>query len=215
MSKKEAFIDYVTKIMDELAAPEMSEEAQEYWDALRFKEEKEKPMFTDNGKLIMEYLKSLPDDVSAMKSKDIAEALNGKVQIASGAIPLVGMKGDIISPVYVIECKATLKDYYILKRKIVEKIEKEALKCGRTPLLAIRTSIGDFILFRVYDFFSNVPQKSVYAFNESIKIPPDIFKSLCVDMDFDNDNSELFLVGNSYWELISLDNFKNYIHWSD
>ena len=53
MSKKEAFIDYVTKIMDELAVPEMSEEAQEYWDALRFKEEKEKPMFTDNGKLIM------------------------------------------------------------------------------------------------------------------------------------------------------------------
>ena len=153
--------------------------------------------------------------LSNKHEKDIAEALNGKVQIASGAIPLVGMKGDIISPVYVIECKATLKDYYILKRKIVEKIEKEALKCGRVPLLAIRSSIGDFILFRVYDFFSNVPQKSVYAFNESIKIPPDIFKSLCVDMDFDSDNSELFLVGNSYWELISLDNFKNYIHWSD
>ena len=37
MSKKEAFIDYVTKIMDELAVPEMNEEAQEYWDALRFK----------------------------------------------------------------------------------------------------------------------------------------------------------------------------------
>ena len=30
-----------------------------------------------------------------------------------------------------------------------------------------------------------------------------------------NDNSELFLIGDTYWELISLDNFKNYIHWSD
>lgn len=86
MSKKEAFIDYVTEIMDELAAPEMSEEAQEYWDALRFKEEKEKPMFTDNGKLIMEYLKSLPDDVSAMKSKDIAEALVVSSRTISGSM---------------------------------------------------------------------------------------------------------------------------------
>ncbi len=32
--------------------------------------------------------------LSNKHEKDIAEALNGKVQIASGAIPLVGMKGD-------------------------------------------------------------------------------------------------------------------------
>ena len=86
MSKNFVFIDYVTKIMDELAVPEMSEEAQEYWDALRFKEEKEKPMFTDNGKLIMEYLKSLPDDISAMKSKDIAEALVVSSRTVSGSM---------------------------------------------------------------------------------------------------------------------------------
>ena len=86
MSKKEAFIDYVTKIMDELATPEMSEEAQEYWDALRFKEEKEKPMFTDNGKLIMEYLKSLSDDTPAMKSKDIADALVVSSRTVSGSM---------------------------------------------------------------------------------------------------------------------------------
>ena len=72
--------------MDELAVPEMNEEVQEYWDALRFKEEKEKPMFTDNGKLIMEYLKSLPDDVSAMKSKDIAEALVVSSRTVSGSM---------------------------------------------------------------------------------------------------------------------------------
>lgn len=86
MSKKEAFIDYVTKIMDELAAPEMSEEAQEYWDALRFKEEKEKPMFTDNGKLIMEYLKLLSDDAPAMKSKDIADTLVVSSRTVSGSM---------------------------------------------------------------------------------------------------------------------------------
>lgn len=86
MSKKEAFINYVTKIMNELVVPEMDEEAQEYWNALRFKEEKEKPMFTDNGKLIMEYLKSLPDDISAMKSKDIAEALVVSSRTISGSM---------------------------------------------------------------------------------------------------------------------------------
>ena len=43
-------------------------------------------MFTDNGKLIMEYLKSLPNDVSAMKSKDIAEALVVSSRTVSGSM---------------------------------------------------------------------------------------------------------------------------------
>lgn len=85
MSKKEAFIEYVEKIIND-STEKMNEEAQEYWDALRFKEEKEKPMFTDNGKLIMEYLKSLSDNTSAMKSKDIAEALVVSSRTVSGAM---------------------------------------------------------------------------------------------------------------------------------
>lgn len=85
MSKKEAFIEYVEKIIND-STEKMNEEAQEYWDALRFKEEKEKPMFTDNGKLIMEYLKSLSDNTSAMKSKDIAEALVVSSRTISGAM---------------------------------------------------------------------------------------------------------------------------------
>lgn len=153
--------------------------------------------------------------LSNKHEKDIAEALNGKVQIASGAIPLVGMKGDIISPTYCIECKATLKNYYILKRKIVEKIEKEALKCGRVPLLAIRTSMGDFILFRVYDFFSEVPQKLELTCKESLKLNAEIFKGLENGMDYDTDNGTLILVGDTYWELVTLNNFKEYINWSD
>ena len=86
MSKKEAFIDYVTKIMDELAAPEMSEEAQEYWDALRFKEEKEKPMFTDNGKLILKYMQEHVTDMPMGKAKDIGEGLFISSRAVSGAI---------------------------------------------------------------------------------------------------------------------------------
>lgn len=93
--------------------------------------------------------------LSNKHESDIAKALNGKTQIASGAIPLVGMKGDVITPDYLIECKATMKDTYVLKRKVIEKIEKEALKCFRFPLLAIRVKDKDYILFRLYDFFTS------------------------------------------------------------
>ena len=48
----------------------------------------------------------------------IAKVLGGKTQIASGAIPLVGMKGDVVTKDFLIECKATDKPYYNLKRKV-------------------------------------------------------------------------------------------------
>lgn len=144
--------------------------------------------------------------LSNKHEKDIANALKGRVQIASGAIPLVGMKGDIISASYCVECKATLKNYYILKRKIVEKIEKEALKCFRVPLLAIRTSLGDYILFRVFDFFTDTPDKYGIICKDSLKINSDMFKSV-------GDDGLLFLVGDTYWSLVTLDNFKDNIDW--
>ena len=102
-----------------------------------------------------------------------------------------------------IESKATRKNYYILKSKIVEKIRGEALKSGRIPLLAIRCSLGDFILFRVYDFFTEVTETSLKC-SSSLKITQDIFEGLFEGF------REIDVNGN-VWGLIRLTDFQFYI----
>ena len=113
--------------------------------------------------------------MSEAHERFIAESLNGKTTIASGALWMA--KSDVVTSLYQIECKATRKNYYILKSKIVEKIRGEALKSGRIPLLAIRCSLGDFMLFRVYDFFTEVTETSLKC-SSSLKITQDIFEGL-------------------------------------
>lgn len=109
--------------------------------------------------------------------KFIAEAFGGKTQIASGAF--TGLKGDCVTLDYLIECKATEKPYYILKRKVLEKIEQEAIKCNKIPLLAVRCNNKDFIFFRYFDFFRETPMDEnwFYPLNESVKVTDlDYFK---------------------------------------
>lgn len=131
--------------------------------------------------------------LSNKHEKDIAEIFSGRTQIASGAIPLVGMKGDVISPDYLIECKATTKTFYVLKRKVVEKIEKEALKCGRVPILAIRVSDTDYILHRVFDFVDTLSDNEVIECKESLKLT-----------DF---NLKDIKVGDVLWRLLPVEVF--------
>ena len=58
MSKKSEFINFIESQIDDWS--EASEEAQAYWEAFRGKEEVDKPLFTDNGKLILNYMKIKP-----------------------------------------------------------------------------------------------------------------------------------------------------------
>ena len=85
MSKKQEFIKFVEMAI-EAYPQEMPEDARIYWDALRSKEEAEKPMFTDNGKLIMKYLQELPADAPMMKAKEIAEGMFVSSRAVSGAM---------------------------------------------------------------------------------------------------------------------------------
>ena len=52
MSKKQEFIDYVRNLINENPV-EMSDNVKMYWDAFCGTDAGEKPMFTDNGKLIL------------------------------------------------------------------------------------------------------------------------------------------------------------------
>lgn len=88
MSKKQEFISYVENLIDftkEMDAPVMSDGAQSYWEAFCSVVEVEKPLFTDNGKMILKYLQE-NSDTECWKAKDIAEGLFVSSRTVSGAI---------------------------------------------------------------------------------------------------------------------------------
>ena len=92
MSKKSEFIEYVKKLI-ELTNEEMTSEALAYWEALQIEKEENKPMFTDNGKLIMKYLQTLPEDTAPLKAKDIADEMFLSSRTVSGAMRKLTMDG--------------------------------------------------------------------------------------------------------------------------
>ena len=63
----------------------MNEEARVYWEAFKGKEEVDKPLFTDNGKLILRYLQ---DNLTTemWKARDIAEGLFVSSRTVGGAM---------------------------------------------------------------------------------------------------------------------------------
>ena len=86
MSKKEKFVKAVQEaLFDKVDLTEMDTDVVAYWEAFKGKEEADKPMFTDNGKIILKYLQDNPDITSA-KAKDIGEGLFISSRAVSGAI---------------------------------------------------------------------------------------------------------------------------------
>ena len=86
MSKKQEFISYVKDLIDEAPHVIMSEEAKLYWDAFcGLGEDGEKPMFTDNGKLILKFLQD-HQEIPMWKARDIAEGLFISSRAVSGAM---------------------------------------------------------------------------------------------------------------------------------
>ena len=85
MSKKIEFINYIEKILVN-SNEEMNEEAKAYWEALKDNgEETEKPLFTDNGKMILKFLQDNPT-TPTWKSRDIAEGMFISAKTVAGAM---------------------------------------------------------------------------------------------------------------------------------
>lgn len=84
MSKKQEFIKYVEMAIDAYPV-EMNDEARLYWEAFKGKDNPNKPIFTDNGKLILKYIQDNPE-VTLWKSRDIAEGLFISSRTVSGAM---------------------------------------------------------------------------------------------------------------------------------
>ena len=89
MSKKQEFIKYVKELQsysDAQSAIKMNDEARLYWEAFCGNDDVEKPMFTDNGKLILKYMQDHISDMPMGKAKDIGEGLFISSRAVSGAI---------------------------------------------------------------------------------------------------------------------------------
>ena len=73
MSKKEKFIEAVEEALFSKVEPcDIDPDVMAYWQALKGKVEEDKPMFTDNGKLILKYMQDNPN-LPMLKAKDISD----------------------------------------------------------------------------------------------------------------------------------------------
>ena len=89
MSKKQEFVKFVEDLINNAAnngiPTEMNEDAELYWNALKSEEEVEKPLFTDSGKQILQWMRDNQDQVM-VKSRDIAEGLFISSRAISGSM---------------------------------------------------------------------------------------------------------------------------------
>lgn len=85
MSKKSKFIEFVNdRLLCDVDMSVIDPEVAAYWEALCGGDDSEKPMFTDNGKLILDFLQK-HQGTEMWKAKDIAEELFVSSRTVSGA----------------------------------------------------------------------------------------------------------------------------------
>ena len=82
ISKKE----FIKEIETTFDLTKLSAEAQEYWTVFTTDKKKDKPKFTDNGKLILGFLQKDTVNNVTWRSSDIAEGLFVSSRTVSGAI---------------------------------------------------------------------------------------------------------------------------------
>lgn len=86
MTKKEKFVKTIDDgFFSKININELDPDVLAYWDALKGNNDSEKPLFTDNGKLILTYLQSI-EDGAMLKAKDIADGMGIGSRTVSGSI---------------------------------------------------------------------------------------------------------------------------------
>ena len=91
MSKKEKFINEVKAAIDGLEekVPEVyfSTDALDFWNGLQISENGGKPKFTENGKLILNFLKENKETYNNLfKAREVGEGIGISSKAASGAM---------------------------------------------------------------------------------------------------------------------------------
>lgn len=87
MSKKEKFIEEIFKLMQDAPEKFLSSDALDFWNGLQISGDNSKPKFTENGKLVLQYIKDNKDNYNNLfKAKEIGEGLGISSRTASGAM---------------------------------------------------------------------------------------------------------------------------------
>ena len=87
MSKKQAFIEYVSRLFgeDHVQNGDIPDDAWDYWKGLIAEKSTEKPLFTDNGKVVLKFFQE-HQDVPSWKTKDVAEGIGLSSRSVSGSL---------------------------------------------------------------------------------------------------------------------------------
>lgn len=84
MTKKQKFIEAVQAALFDVCDPsEMDKDILDYWNAFKGQDEADKPLFTDNGKLVLTYMR---ENMETGKARDIGEGLYMNSRAVSGAL---------------------------------------------------------------------------------------------------------------------------------
>ena len=87
MTKKEAFINDITKLLEDSPEKYLSPDALDYWNGLNASGRGGKDAFTPNGKMILRYMQETKEQYSNLfKAKDIGEGLSISSRTASGGM---------------------------------------------------------------------------------------------------------------------------------
>lgn len=87
MTMKEKFVAFVEELMKPVDVNTIDPEILSYLNALKASKEVEKPKFTENGRLVLEYMQNNKDICNnVFKAKDIGEGLGISSRTASGAM---------------------------------------------------------------------------------------------------------------------------------
>lgn len=117
ITKKQEFISFVTSLMEKYPDEQMNEDAALYWEGLcAAKEEKEKPLLSDNGKIILKFLQD-NTDTRTWTSKALGEGIGISSRSVSGSMRKLADEG------FVEKCGADPIAYAITDKGINFNIE--------------------------------------------------------------------------------------------
>lgn len=84
--KKQEFVNFIKNLIDKYPDEQMNEEASLYWEALQTSnDEKEKPLFSENGKLILKFLQD-NQDTTMWTSKNLGQTMGISSRSVSGSM---------------------------------------------------------------------------------------------------------------------------------
>lgn len=93
-------------------------------------------------------------DRSKKSEKQVAKMLGGRVQPASGALPVLALKRDVSTKHLLVEDKTTLKGSYSIKKADWEKLRAQAILQGKKPVYSVN--------------FEQEPPRRVFVIDEAL-----------------------------------------------